>query len=67
MRKTDKLKASQNGVVKNGHVNYVDDDKKSVTNGFHQNGNISQSGLKKITDVNDYYVSGLADSRIKSD
>lgn len=64
-RKNDILKASQNGVIKNGYVNHVD--VKSAKNGFHQNGNISQNGIKKINDSNDYYVSGLADSRIKSD
>lgn len=66
-KKANILKASQYEVVKNGYVNNVDDNKKSTTNGFHQNGNILQRGIKKITDVNDYYVSGLADSRIKSD
>lgn len=60
------LKESQNGIVKNGFVNHTEEDK-TTTNGVHQNGNVSQNGIRKITDVNDYYVSGVAESRTKAD
>lgn len=65
-RKNNAAKAAQNGVVQNGHQNNGDREKKSL-NGIQQNGKSTQNGVKKITDVNDYYVSGLVNSRTKSD
>lgn len=54
-------KLTQNGSAKNGHARHDDADKKYSSNGIHQN------GVKRITDINDYYISGLTDSRTKSE
>lgn len=61
------LNATQNGIVKNAHLNLVDSNEKSSSDGFRQNGNTLHNGIKRITDVNDYYVSGLTSSRLKTD
>lgn len=50
------LNLTQNGNMKNGHVNSK---KQCASNGIHQN------GVKTISAKNDYYVSGLKDSRLK--
>lgn len=65
-RRKKKLSNNSLNGIKNGHSNNGKEHSKSITNGV-KNGHISQNGIKKITDVNDYYISGLTDSRIKSD
>lgn len=56
-KKTSIHRETENGTVTNGHLRNMDD----------KNGIMTQNGIKKITDVNDYYVSCTPDSRIKSE